>query len=136
MGDGRNRSDSDALVGKQPQDKKSAGKVELDWSRPYTSINLANIKSIEMKKDNKLEIVQFKPQKSKVNSKRYSVVSNMTKEASSALNEITSQSTVKFQEKMTLKGTDDNTYHEWHDYLSKTSAELKEKLDSFQVIQM
>ena len=59
------------------------------------SVNLTNIKSIDIKKD-KLEIIQNKPNKSKVNNKRYSVVSNMTKEANSALNEITSQSALKF----------------------------------------
>lgn len=113
----------DAAIGKQADGKKPA--LGLDWSRPFTSINIAMVKSIEMKKDNKLEIVQFKPNKSKVSNKRYSVVSNLTKEANTALNEITSQSTTKFVEKMILKGTDDNTFHEWHDFLTKMSADLQ-----------
>ena len=27
--------------------KKSGGKLELDWSRPYMSINLSNLKTVE-----------------------------------------------------------------------------------------
>lgn len=49
----------------------------------------------------------------------------MTKEANKALNDITAQNSIKFQEKVILKGTDDNTFNEWHDYLNKISKEIQ-----------
>jgi fibrillarin-like rRNA methylase len=97
-------------------------------------VNLANVRQIEVKKDGKMEILQFKPVKSKVSNRRYSVVSNMTKDASKALNEIVSQNSLKFQEKLILKGTDDNTFNEWHDFLSKLTSEIKKKQETFQLV--
>lgn len=114
----------DAAISSSHADKKlTGGKVDLDWSKPYTSINLSNVKSIEKKKDNKFEIIQSKPQKSRVSSNRSSVSSNLSKEGKASLNEMTSSTAVKFMEKLTLKGTDDNTFHEWYQFLTKPSNE-------------
>ena len=35
----------------------------LDWSKPFTSINLSNLRNLEKKKDNKFELMQMKVQK-------------------------------------------------------------------------
>lgn len=47
----------DAASGGKSDKKKGGGTIDLDWSRPMMSVNLANVRQIEVKKDTKMEIL-------------------------------------------------------------------------------
>ena len=58
--DNRDQSDQvtlDSVLGQSSDKKKTGGKVDIDWSRPFASINMLNVRGIEPKKDMKMEIL-------------------------------------------------------------------------------
>ena len=47
---------------------------------------------------------------------------------------MTSSNAIKFLEKVTLKGTDDQTYEEWTDFLKKVQQDQKKQGEKFVVV--
>lgn len=119
----------EGAAGQSTDKKKQKPKsIAFDWSRPVASINIANIKSIDFKKDNKIEITQNKPAKARHSIQKQAQSHGLSKEAGAALNNILAGggSGGKFHEKLVLKGADDSTFHEWRDFLTRsTNKEAK-----------